>query len=71
MVLLHLKTERYYGLDETGTRMWQLLEEHGETAPVVQQLLAEYEIDEATIRRDLAMLIERFAESGLLTVQDG
>jgi len=24
-VLLNLETERYFGLDETGTRMWQLL----------------------------------------------
>ena len=23
-VLLNLETERYFGLDETGTRMWQL-----------------------------------------------
>jgi len=24
-VFLNLETERYFGLDETGTRMWQLL----------------------------------------------
>jgi len=24
-VLLNLETERYFGLDETGTRMWQVL----------------------------------------------
>jgi len=24
-VLLNIETERYFGLDETGTRMWQLV----------------------------------------------
>ena len=29
-VLLNLQSERYYGLDDVGTRMWQLLAENGD-----------------------------------------
>ena len=29
-VLLNLNNDRYYGLDNVGARMWQLLAEHGE-----------------------------------------
>ena len=67
-VLLPLKTEEYYTLDETGTRMWQLLVEHGEPEPVVSQMLEEFEVDEVTVRRDLAHLIGELREEGLLDV---
>ncbi len=29
-VLLDLKSQRYFGLGEVGTRIWQLLDEQGE-----------------------------------------
>jgi hypothetical protein len=69
-VLLNLADDRYYGLDDVGTRMWQLLAEDGEVATVVKRLQAEYggEVDEATLRRDLGALIERLAGAGLVTV---
>ena len=70
-VLLNLDNDRYYGLDDVGTRMWHLLAEHGEVAKVVSCLLAEYggQVDESTLRRDLAELITKLGELGLLTVE--
>ena len=67
-VLLHLETEEYYTLDETSTRMWQLLIEHGEVEPVIAQMLEEFEVDEATVRHDLTHLIGELREEGLLDV---
>ncbi len=67
-VLLVLATGHYYGLDEVGTRMWQLLGEQEDTATVVARLLEEYEVDEATLQQDLARLIIQLAEAGLLTI---
>jgi hypothetical protein len=69
-VLLDLASERYFTLDATGTRMWALLAEHGETSEVVHLLLAEYEIDEAVLERDLDELIERLLSEGLVVVRD-
>lgn len=67
-VLLNMATETYYGLDEVGARMWQLLAEHGEIATVLTHLRAYYDADEATLRRDLAALIEKLCAEGLLSV---
>src|SRR5208282_5931947 len=39
-VLLNLDTERYFGLDETGTRMWQLITTASNMDAAVQALLA-------------------------------
>src|SRR2546429_9686168 len=50
-VLLNLETERYFGLDETGTRMWQLLTTSPDIDAAYQELLAEYdEIGRASCR---------------------
>lgn len=66
-VLLNLETERYFELDDVGTRMWQLLTESDDTEHVLAQLLREYEVDESTLRDDLATLIEQLSKSGLIT----
>ncbi|MSP13538.1 MAG: PqqD family protein [Chloroflexi bacterium] len=68
-VLLDLKREIYYGLDDVGTSMWQLLVDLGEIPAVLQQLRIEYEVDEETLRADLAGLISQLAEEGLLAVE--
>jgi len=57
-VLLDLKTELYYGLDDIGTRMWRLLENNGHVEAACARLLQQYEVDETTLRDDLAELIE-------------
>jgi hypothetical protein len=67
-ILLTMKTEHYYSLDDIGTRMWQLLAEDGDTEKVVSRLLTEYEVDEAALRRDLAELIGNLVTAGLASV---
>ena len=68
-VLLDLKTERYYGLDDIGTRMWRLLESNGHVEAACARLLQDYEVDEATLRHDLSELIDNLAMAGLILVQ--
>ncbi len=67
-VLLNLQSERYYGLDDVGTRMWQLLAVNGDVAAAYAQLLQEYDVEAAQLEADLAALIDRLAEAGLLTI---
>jgi len=69
-VLLNLDNDRYYGLDDVGTKMWQLMAEHGDIETVVDRLLIDYagQTDAPTVRRDLGTLINKLTEAGLLTV---
>ncbi len=67
MVLLSMKTSRYYGLDEVGARAWQLIASQNTPQQVMQQLLSEFDVDEATLRIDLAHLFEDLAAAGLIT----
>jgi len=67
-VLLNLESEKYFGLDATGTRMWELVT----TAPTVDaayaQLLEEFEVEPDLLRTHLAELLSRLLENGLLNV---
>lgn len=69
-VMLDLGSERYYGLDEVGARIWQLLDEHHDVETVVDQVLAEYEVEEEQLRSDLADLIDNLVDAGLVTIED-
>ena len=65
-VLLNIDDNHYYGLDDVATRMWQLLVEHGETEAVIQQMLLEYDVDEATLRQDFGQLVTEMEQQGLI-----
>jgi len=68
MVILDLAKEQYYGLDDVGARMWRLLSEHGDTTVVIKQLCTYYDADEVTLSQDLAQLIEKLRQAGLVTI---
>jgi hypothetical protein len=68
-VLLDLASEQYFGLNQVGVRVWQILTEHGSPARAVEILLDEYEVDEETLREDVATLVTGFLESGLMQQQ--
>ena len=65
-VLLDVEAERYYALDEVGSRCWELLAEHGDLEKVVASMLAEFDVDEATLRSDLEGLLEQLSAAGLV-----
>jgi hypothetical protein len=69
-VLLDLATERYYGLNDVGTRMWQLLAQLGDTRAVREQLRQEYAAPAETLDQDLLALISNLVDAGLLNVAD-
>jgi hypothetical protein len=67
-VLLETGSGRYYGLDEVGTRMWNLLRQHGEIEAVCRDLLTEYDVPEERLRQDLHDFVEILASRHLVEV---
>lgn len=65
-VVLNLSTGIYFGLDAVGTRIWHLLAEHGSSEPVVNTLLAEYDVEEERLRRDIEALLQQLLDKGLV-----
>lgn len=68
-VLLNLETERYFGLDETGTRMWQVVTAAPNIEIAVRQLQDEYDAEPHVLQNNLTELLGRLVENGLLSLQ--
>jgi hypothetical protein len=68
-VILNLDNEQYFGLDETGVRLWQLLDQYHEPNAIFTHILAEYDVEEEDLRRDLATFIDELVAAGLVSVE--
>jgi len=67
-VLLNLESEQYFGLDETGTRIWQVVTTSPNIDTAYQELLAEYDVQPEMLRENLNELLGHLVEHGLLQV---
>jgi hypothetical protein len=65
-IVLDLNSQNYFGLDDVGTNMWNLLLQDGNLESAVIRLTSIYDADETTIRRDLYALVGQLIESNLL-----
>lgn len=65
-MILNLVTRTYFSLDSVGTRIWQIIAEHGSAERVIETFLAEYEVQEGQLRQDLIDLIRQLKDKGLL-----
>lgn len=69
-VLLDLKGECYFGLDNVGTRVLQLLKEHGDLKKVHDTMLKEYDVEEDQLEKDLHELVLKLVEAGLVEISN-
>lgn len=67
-VLLNLKSENYYGLDEVGTRVWQLLNEYDDLSVIYSILLQEYDVDEKQLHGDLDEVIKKMLDAKIVQI---
>jgi hypothetical protein len=70
-VLLNIRTGRYFGLDDVGTRMWAVLTTAESLQAAYDTLLAEYEVDGQRLERDFRTLVGNLVEHGLVEVHGG
>ena len=70
-VLLDLEGESYFGLNEVGTRIWQLLQSGQTIADVLDTLFDEYEVSRLQLEKDLAELLDKLREQGLVSFEHG
>lgn len=65
-VLLKMQSGIYFGLDAVGTRIWQLIEQHGTLSIVRDEIIKEFDVDGDAASRDLLDLVSQLAERGLV-----
>lgn len=65
-VILDLESGTYFGLDEVGTRVWQLLQQGKTITETCEALSKEYDIDRATLVSDAHDLASELLEKKLI-----
>jgi hypothetical protein len=65
-VVLHMRTKRYYSLNETGAMIWRLLEDEAAIDDVVARVIELYDVDGAEARRTVAVLLDELAAEALI-----
>lgn len=68
-ILLDTQGGRYFSLDPVGTRMWQLLREHGALRSVYETILSEYEVAPKQLENDLLALVTKMIDKGLARIK--
>jgi hypothetical protein len=67
-VLLDLESGVYFGLDETGARLWQLLQAHGSLRQVCDAMLQEFEVEPARLQDDVLAFVGDLLRRKLVTL---
>ena len=67
-VILDLKSESYFGLDEVGTRIWQLLVEQKDIQTITATMLNEYDVEEEQVEKDIQNLLTQLDKAGIVTL---
>jgi Coenzyme PQQ synthesis protein D (PqqD) len=67
-VILNLDSERYFGLDDVGTRILSVLTTSQSIEAAYETLIKEYEVDGPVLRQDLLSLVESLVEQGLVQI---
>ena len=65
-VLLHLKTRRYFSLNETGTLVWQLIQQGKDVDEIAAALEQGYELESGEAAQYVTSFLDRLVQDGLL-----
>jgi hypothetical protein len=69
-VILHLDDGVYYGLNEVGARVWQLVQEPRRLSEIVDAIVSEYDVSREQCQGDVQGLVHELLEKKLVIVRD-
>ena len=70
IVLVHLKTDRIFTLNRTGSRVWDLLLEGNALAEIRRRILEEFDISEDRLETELEEFVASLKSEQLISADD-
>jgi hypothetical protein len=68
LVMMNIEQGRYFGLNQTGTRIWALLAEPVVISDLCYKLMAEFNVDQKQCEQEVVAYLENLLTRGLLQV---
>lgn len=69
LVMMSLENNSYYGLDNIGKRVWEIIEEKKTFQNIVNIILLEYDVSEKECIEDLKDLFDKFQKENIITIE--
>ena len=70
IIMLSIRNEEYYSLNNVASRIWRLLESPMSVNKVIESLTEEYEVDNRQCLEETKNFIDELYETGLIMVHD-
>jgi hypothetical protein len=70
IVLFHSRTDRFYELNTTAARFWELLAAGRDSVPIREQMLEEFAVDPDQLVAEIDRLLAALRQQDLLTNDD-
>lgn len=70
IILLHLESGHYFGLENVGARIWRLMEKPTAVREIERVLLEEYDIEPDKCQEEVLQLLSDLLDHGLVEVTE-
>jgi hypothetical protein len=70
-ILLSMQSAMYYGLDEVGSRIWELVRDPIRVSEVSEAIAREYDVERLQCEADVIDFLRALETKGLIEVRDG
>jgi hypothetical protein len=70
-ILLSMQSAKYYGLDQTASRIWELVREPTRVSDICAALTREYDVAPDRCEADVLQFLRELAAKGLIEIRDG
>jgi polyhydroxyalkanoate synthesis regulator phasin len=69
VVMMHIQTGKYYGLDEVGSRIWEFINEKAKVSDIIEQLVQEYDVTYEECKKDVVDLLDDLQSNDLIVTE--
>ena len=69
VVMMSIENGQYYGLDEVGTCIWEMMSEPVKVGDIIARLMQEYEVAREECEKDVIAFLERLHEKKLIILK--
>ena len=70
IVLFHLETDRFYELNDSAARFWELLSEPDGRTGIHEKMMAEFEVDSDDLANETEALLASLKKENLISASD-
>ena len=71
VVMMSIEDGKYYGLDNTGSQIWNILESPQTISHIITQLMDSFDVSEDQCLKDCIPFIEDMLDKNILLLKNG